>query len=69
MAIEFKLKEILSDRGMTQRELVEKTGLRPNAISEMVNNQRTTINREHAAVVAEALEIEDLNELLKIERD
>lgn len=69
MAIEFKLKEILSDRGMTQRELIEETGLRPNAISEMVNNQRSTINREHAAIVANALKITDLNELLIIKQN
>lgn len=69
MAIKLRLKELLADRDMTQRELVEKTGLRPNAISEMVNNQRSTINKEHAAIVADALDITDMNELFKIERN
>lgn len=68
MAIKLRLKELLADRDMTQRELVEKTGLRPNAISEMVNNQRSTINKEHTAIVADALGITDMNELFKIER-
>ena len=67
MSIKFRLKELLNDRNMTQKELVEKTGLRPNSISEMVNNQRSTINKEHAAAVANALGIEDLNELFELD--
>ncbi|WP_210469636.1 helix-turn-helix transcriptional regulator [Sporosarcina sp. 6E9] len=67
MEIRFKLKEALNEIGMSQKELAEKSGLRANAISEMVNNQRTTINREHAALVAKALDITDMNELFTIE--
>ncbi|GKV64664.1 MULTISPECIES: helix-turn-helix transcriptional regulator [unclassified Sporosarcina] len=66
MEIQFKLKEVLNQRGMSQKDLAEKTGLRANAISEMVNNQRTTINREHAAIVANMLEITDMNVLFTL---
>ncbi|WP_438298453.1 helix-turn-helix domain-containing protein [Sporosarcina sp. FA15] len=51
---------------MTQKDLAERTGLRANAISEMVNNQRSTINREHAVIVANALEITDMNILCRL---
>ncbi|MEK5070777.1 helix-turn-helix domain-containing protein [Sporosarcina sp. FSL K6-1508] len=67
MEIRFKLKEVLNERGITQKDLAERTGLRANAISEMVNNQRSTINREHAAIVANALEITDMNTLFKFD--
>lgn len=65
MEIRFKLKEVLNERGITQKDLAEQTGLRANAISEMVNNQRSTINKEHAALVADALNITDMNELFE----
>ena len=65
--IRIKLKEALNERGMSQKELAEKSGLRANAISEMVNNQRSTINREHAALVAKTLNITDMNELFTLE--
>ena len=67
MEIRIKLKDALQERGMSQKELAEKSGLRANAISEMVNNQRSTINKEHAALVANVLGITDMNELFKIE--
>jgi putative transcriptional regulator len=66
MELKLKLKEVLLKKEMTQKRLVELTGLRPNTISEMANNSRQTINREHVAKVIEALEIEDLNDLFEI---
>lgn len=35
MAIKFKLKVVLADREMTQKELSERTGVRPTTISGM----------------------------------
>ncbi|MGE7624817.1 helix-turn-helix domain-containing protein [Viridibacillus sp. NPDC096237] len=61
-----RLKEILADRGLTQNKLSELSGVRPNIISEMSNNQRSSINREHVAAVAKTLNITDMNELFKI---
>lgn len=66
LEVRLKLKKILTDRKITQKELAEKTGLRQNAISEMVNNQRSTINREQLAVVCKALEITDMNEIFEV---
>jgi transcriptional regulator with XRE-family HTH domain len=62
-----KLKEILKERGMTQKELSELTKLRPNAISEITKNTRDSINREHIGKIAEALNIKDPNEILYFE--
>ncbi len=65
MELRIKLKEILSIRDMTQKQLAELTGLRANAISEMVNNQRQTINKQHLAKVCEVLDIKDVDEILE----
>lgn len=66
MEVHLKLKEVLEKRGITQKELANKTGLRANAISEMVNNQRQTFNREQVAKVIEVLGINDMNEIFEV---
>lgn len=64
--IEVKLKKIIEERGISQKQLVEMTGIRPNTISEIVNNQRSTINREHLAIICKALEITSMDEILEL---
>jgi len=61
-----KLGDILKERNMTQIELKELTDLRPAAISEIVNNQRRSINRDHLERIADALDITDINELIEL---
>lgn len=61
-----KLKAILHERGMTQKELAEITGLREATISEIAANARTTINKKNLAKVMNALDIEDLSEILTV---
>jgi putative transcriptional regulator len=67
--VEVKLKEILAEKGITQKQLAEMTGIRPAAISELYNNQRKTINKEHLSKIAEALGINDISQLLTIKKD
>lgn len=62
-----KLKEVIAERGITQAKLSELSGVRPNIISEMSNNQRSSINREHIASLIKALNITDMNELFTVE--
>lgn len=66
MILRVKLKEILDDRKITQKQLHEMTGIRTAAISELYNNQRKTINREHLTKIATALEIKDVTELIEL---
>ncbi|MBA9027495.1 helix-turn-helix domain-containing protein [Peribacillus huizhouensis] len=61
-----KVAEILEEQGITRATLAEMTGLRPNVISEICNNQRTTINREHLARIAKALNITDVSRLIEL---
>lgn len=45
---------------------IKNKGIRPAALSEIYNNQRTTVNREHLEIIAEALEITEISELIEI---
>jgi putative transcriptional regulator len=65
--IVIKLDKVLAGRNKTQKELAELTGIRPAAISELYNNQRKSINKEHLEKIAVALQITDIRELIVIE--
>jgi putative transcriptional regulator len=65
MKLRVKLAEVLHSRDLTQKQLAEMTGIRTAAISELYNNQRTSINKEHIEKIAQALNITDINELIE----
>jgi DNA-binding Xre family transcriptional regulator len=75
LKLRIRLKELLKERDMNQKELIkaikEKTGreLRAATISEIANNQRTTINREHLELIATTLEIKDVSQLIELVSD
>ena len=56
---------ILKERGMTNKKLSELTGLTPNMVSEIANNQRSTINRKHIGLIASVLNIDNPAELFE----
>lgn len=64
--VKVKLKEVLKSRNMTQKTLSEKTGIRPGSLSDM--NRKTVINKDHLALIAEALQISDIRELVDLVR-
>lgn len=67
-----KLREILEQRGMTQKEFSELSGIREATISELVNSSRNTINKNHLSIIMDTLKldsIDDLIEVRKIEND
>jgi transcriptional regulator with XRE-family HTH domain len=75
LKLRIRLKELLKERNMNQKQLLEaiekKTGkeFRAATISEIANNQRTTINREHLELIASVLEIKDVSELIELVDD
>lgn len=69
MQLKVRLKEVLEERKMTQKELAEMTNLRPAWISELANNARESINRKHLGTIAKALGIKDASKLLYFEED
>ena len=66
LKLKVQLKQILKEKNMTQKELAEKTGLKPSVISEIANNQRSAINRNYIELIAAALEITDIKEILTL---
>lgn len=64
--MQIKLKGILSERGMSQKELAELTGLPASAISNMVSNQRQKINKQQLMRVCEALNIKRIEYILEL---
>ncbi|MCR4352135.1 helix-turn-helix transcriptional regulator [Bacillus pumilus] len=66
MELYVKLDDLLAEIGMTKKELAEKAGLRPNVISELSQQQRTTVNRSHIGKICEVLEIRDMNKLFEV---
>lgn len=63
MTINFKLKELLIKRGITQKQLSELTGLHESTLSDISRDQRSVINKNHLELIMEALQIDDFNEL------
>jgi putative transcriptional regulator len=75
MKLRVTLDEVLEERNMTQKDLInlikEKLGVevRAASISELYNNQRKSLNIKLIEQVAEALEIEDIGKLLRLEKE
>ncbi|WP_084159453.1 helix-turn-helix domain-containing protein [Paenibacillus ehimensis] len=67
--VRLRIKEIMDQRGLTQIQLSELSGVRQSAISEMSRNVREQISLIHLAKLADALNIDDINEFLVIEKD
>ncbi len=63
-AVRLKVKEAIEIRNITQKKLAEKSGIRESTISDIVRGTRTVINFEHLSKIAEALEVEDIRELI-----
>ncbi|GGF86561.1 helix-turn-helix domain-containing protein [Paenibacillus aceti] len=66
VSIVIKVQEILDERDMSQKQLAEMTGLRRAAVSEICNNLRTSINRDHLEKIAEALKLNDISQLIEL---
>lgn len=65
--VKLKVKEVIEERGITQKKLAEMTGIRESTISDIVRGIRTVINFEHLSKIAEALEVNVITELIDFE--
>jgi len=66
--VRLKVKELLEQKGITQKKLAEMANMRESTISDIVRGTRTVINFEHLAKIASALEVEDIRELIDLEK-
>lgn len=65
--IKLKVKELLEEREITQKKLAQMSGIRESTISDIVRGTRTVINFEHLSKVAEALDIDNISQLIDFE--
>lgn len=64
--IRLKLKELLAERNMTQREFAELSDIRPSAVSAMCKGNQERLFVEHMVKIMLIMELTDLNQLLEI---
>ena len=57
----------LKERNITQKKLAQISGIRESTISDIVRGTRTVINFEHLSKIAEALEIDNISQLIDFE--
>ena len=62
--VKLKVKELLEERNITQKKLAQISGIRESTISDIVRGTRTVINFEHLSKIAEALEIDNISQLI-----
>lgn len=67
VVVKIKLKEILTERNMTQSELAKLSNLSETVISIFARGQGNSINKEYLSKIASALNIKDIRELLELE--
>ncbi|WP_436855160.1 helix-turn-helix domain-containing protein [Staphylococcus caeli] len=65
LELKIKLKDLLSEKKMTQKGLAEITKIRESTISDIIRGNRTVLNFNHISRIASALEIEDIRELME----
>ncbi|RJG24066.1 helix-turn-helix transcriptional regulator [Paenibacillus thiaminolyticus] len=61
-----KLSSLLAERDMSLNQLSDLTGVRRAALSEIANHKRERIQFEHIEKIAEALNIDDIREIITI---
>lgn len=63
--IKCNIHDLLKERGLKLEELADITGIRIGGLSELANMKRSTISVPHLLVIAKALRITDINELIE----
>ncbi|MGP4080966.1 helix-turn-helix domain-containing protein [Pseudalkalibacillus sp. R45] len=67
--IKLRIKELLEEHDLTQLKLHEMSKVRQATISEMTRNVRVQVDIRALAKIADALEIDDINDLMTIEKE
>ena len=61
-----KIRHLLKEKGITQQQFAEQINMRPSYLSDMVNDRRGVINKEHLLTVYKALGCTDIRQLIDI---
>ncbi|WP_141431889.1 helix-turn-helix transcriptional regulator [Bacillus sp. 03113] len=66
--MELRLKEILAERGLEQKDIAEMTELSTRTVSELCSGKMKRYPKDALGKIAEVLEITDMNELFTINK-
>ncbi|MBU8715440.1 helix-turn-helix transcriptional regulator [Brevibacillus parabrevis] len=69
MKVVLCVRELLEKHNLTQQELSSMTGIAQSTISPMVRNVKERVDLDHIRRIAEALNIRDMNEIIRIVDD
>lgn len=64
--VNLKLRDLLEEHGMTQKELATKADVRENTISDLLKDNKQGIRFETLAKIASVFNLNDPNELFEI---
>ncbi|WP_416151129.1 helix-turn-helix domain-containing protein [Salipaludibacillus sp. HK11] len=64
--VRLKLKELLVEREISQKELALRTGIREATLSVIVRNTTDKINYKHIGTIMNELNIEDFNTIFEL---
>ena len=64
--VEVLINDLLAERQMSLRELARLSGIEPSNLSNLANGKRQKIYLEHIERIADALEIDDISEVIRI---
>ncbi|HCU2102001.1 TPA: helix-turn-helix transcriptional regulator, partial [Enterococcus faecalis] len=64
--VEVLINDLLAERQMSLRELARLSGIEPSNLSNLANGKRQKIYLEHIERIADALEIDDISRILKL---
>ncbi|WP_025721393.1 helix-turn-helix domain-containing protein [Paenibacillus sp. 1-18] len=67
LKIRIKLKEVLKEKGVTQKQLEKLSGVSQARISKLSSNDRQEVNLVMLEKIAHALDINDLSVLMQFE--
>ena len=64
--VEVRLQQLMDERGLQQKDVADKTGLRPNTISSIRKGYIDRIQLDHIAKLAEAFDEPDISKFIAI---
>lgn len=64
--VNFKLKELISNSNMTQKEIASKAGIRENTLSDLLKNDKKGIRFSTLEKLANVFDIQDINEIITL---
>ena len=64
--VNFKLKELISNSNMTQKEIASKAGIRENTLSDLLKNDKKGIRFSTLEKLVNVFDIQDINEIITL---